>query len=304
MIKQFNFFKPVILVRLYGGLGNQFFTYAAARRLATYNKCPLYIDDQSGFIRDHVYKRKYQLDFFNIAASKSKWGSRIGVLIAYLRFYIDGINKKRPFDKRRIIQQDILTFDPRLLILKIKKPVIFEGFWQSELYFKDIEPEIRKEFEFKTDYISSTLSELPSINFDISIAIHVRHFKDKKHPNQGNVQDDYYVRAIQYYKQKIPNAEFHLFSDDPESALLRFFKNDESCFLISNLLPNTNEIKELFLMSRFRYFIITNSTFSWWGAWLSEQEGKIVIAPGEVIESGEGYWGFEGLIPDNWIKIS
>jgi hypothetical protein len=303
LIKRFNFFKPVILVRLYGGLGNQLFTYAAARRLATYNKCPLYIDDQSGFFRDHVYKRKYQLDFFEIGASKSKWGSRIGVVIAYLRFFLDGINKKRPFDKRRIVQQDILTFDSRLLFLKINKPVIFEGFWQSEFYFNDIETEIRKEFVFKPEYVSSTFSELPSINLDISIAIHVRHFKDKKHPNQGNVQDDYYARAIQYYKQKIPNAQFYLFSDNPESALLRFFKNDESCFLISNLLPNSNEIKELFVMSSFRYFIIANSTFSWWGAWLGEQKGKIVIAPVELIDSGEGYWGFEGLIPQNWICL-
>ncbi len=303
MIKRFNFFKPVILVRLYGGLGNQLFTYAAARRLATYNKCPLYIDDQSGFFRDHVYKRKYQLDFFEIAASKSKWGSRIGVVIAYLRIFLDGINKKRPFDKRRIVQQDILTFDSRLLFLKINKPVIFEGFWQSELYFNDIETEIRKEFVFKQGYVSSTFSELPTINFDISIAIHVRHFKDKKHPNQGNVQDEYYVRAIQFYKQKIPNAQFYLFSDNPESALLRFFKNDESCFLISNLLPNTNEIKELFVMSSFRYFIIANSTFSWWGAWLSSLDDKIVVAPVELIDSGEGYWGFEGLIPQNWICL-
>ena len=303
MIKRFNFFKPVILVRLYGGLGNQLFTYAAARRLATYNKCALFIDAQSGFIRDHVYKRKYQLDFFEIAASKSKWGSRIGVVIAYLRFFIDGINKKSPFDKRRIIQQDIITFDPRLLFLKINKPVIFEGYWQSELYFKDIETEIRKEFEFKPEYISSTLSELPSIDFEIAVAIHIRHFKDLKHPNQGNIQDEYYVRAIQYYKQIIPNAQFYIFSDNPESALKRFFRNDESCYLISSLLPNANEIKELFLMSRFRYFIIANSTFSWWGAWLSDQQEKIVVAPGEVINSGEGFWGFEGLIPNNWIKI-
>lgn len=304
MIKRFNFFKPVILVRLYGGLGNQLFTYAAARRLATYNKCPLYIDDQSGFIRDHVYKREYQLDFFEIAASKSKWGSRIGVVIAYLRFFIDGINKKIPFDRRRIIQQDILTFDPRLLCLNINKPVIFEGFWQSELYFKDIESEIRKEFEFKPEYISSTLAELPSIDFETAVAIHIRHFKDLKHPNQGNVQDEYYLRAIQYYKQIIPNAQFYIFSDNPESALKRFFRNNQSCYLISNLLSNSNEIKELFLMSRFRYFIIANSTFSWWGAWLSTQNDKVVIAPGEVVDSGEGCWGFEGLIPSNWITIS
>ena len=63
------FSKPIIVVRLYGGLGNQLFTYAAAKRLSVSNNCKLYIDSKSGFFRDYVYKRQYRLVALEFTAS-------------------------------------------------------------------------------------------------------------------------------------------------------------------------------------------------------------------------------------------
>ena len=57
------------------------------------------------------------------------------------------------------------------------------------------------------------------------------------------------------------------------------------------------------LMSRCKNFIIANSTYSWWAAWLSESKNKIILCPDPVRFDIENYWSQSDLIPRNWIKI-
>lgn len=303
MVKGFGLCKPFILVRLYGGLGNQLFTYAAAKRLSVFNNCKLYIDSGSGFIRDPIYKRTYQLAAFEISSTSTYWGSLVGLIFTYVRRIFFRTNNKLAASTKYIIQQKKVSFDSDLLSLQLKNPVLFEGFWQSENYFKDIEILIRREFRFKQPAVSEILPLVKQFNFSSAVAIHVRHFKDQHHFNQGNVNYDYYIKAILYFKQHIPEAEFWLFSDYPKLAVNKFSDVDIKCTPISTVLKDSNEIQELYVMSQFKNFIIANSTFSWWGAWLSESKNKIVVAPAEVIDSGEGCWGFEGLLPREWITL-
>ena len=75
----------------------------------------------------------------------------------------------------------------------------------------------------------------------------------------------------------------------------------------STLLPWTvvsgngiPDYEELYLMSRCRSHIIANSTFSWWGAWLSPYLSKIVIAPKKWFRNNQH---IEYLIPRQWITI-
>ena len=56
-------------------------------------------------------------------------------------------------------------------------------------------------------------------------------------------------------------------------------------------------------MTQSQQFIIANSTFSWWAAWLAEAKDKRVIAPGFKMTHGRMRWGFPGLLPDKWIKL-
>ena len=73
-------------------------------------------------------------------------------------------------------------------------------------------------------------------------------------------------------------------------------------YVLVDINDEASAIYDLWLQTHFRHFIIANSTFSWWGAWLSNRPGKVVVAP-SVRTSGVSDWGFDGLIPDTWITL-
>ena len=137
--------NPKIIVRILGGLGNQLFCYAAARRLALKSDAELVLDDVSGFSRDLLYQRRYQLDHFRIPCRKATKAERLEPLSRLRRYLKRATNRHRPFQLRNYIQQAGVDFDPRLLMLRPKGTLFLEGYWQSESYFKDVEETIRSD---------------------------------------------------------------------------------------------------------------------------------------------------------------
>ncbi len=135
--------------RIFGGIGNQLFCHAAARRLGLVNNAELIIDDVSGFVRDHAYQRHYQLDYFNIPCRKAMFHERLEPFSLVRRMLKRKRNERLPFEQRLFIQQQGSDFDPRLLQIKPQGTVYLEGYWQSEDYFKDVEAVIRQDLQIK-----------------------------------------------------------------------------------------------------------------------------------------------------------
>lgn len=293
-----------IIPRIFGGLGNQLFCYAAARRLALVNNAELVIDAVSGFVRDHDYQRSYQLDHFNIPCRKTTPAEQMEPFSRVRRYLKRAMNRRLPYQERSYIQQEGNDFDPRLLYVKPRGTVYLEGYWQSEQYFKDVENAIREELRIipPEDEINQAMAE--RICGCQAVAVHVRFFDAPLEEGINNAPADYYARAIICMETLAPDAHYFVFSDKPAVARDRIPLPDDRITLVSHNQGDENAYADLWLMTQCQHFIIANSTFSWWGAWLAEGIGKHVIAPGlQILGAGRvTSWGFDGLLPNEWIK--
>jgi len=182
-----------------------------------------------------------------------------------------------------------------------RSTIYIEGYWQSESYFKDVESQIRADLQFiepnddKNSYLAFHIR-----NSD-SVSIHIRFFSSGNEAS-NNAPKDYYETAIAKMESLTNNCHYYLFSDNPDQARLLISLPDDRVTVIDNNTDPDFAYADLWLMHLCKHHIIANSTFSWWGAWLADSSEKIVIAPGFELRSGVAWWGFDGLIPNEWIK--
>ncbi len=290
-----------VIARIKGGLGNQLFCYAAARRLALANEAELALDHVTGFVRDRQHLRQYQLDHFLIQARKATPTERMEPLERARRGFAKWLAGKRPFSQRQYLEQIGQDFDDRLLELGVRKTLYLDGLWQSERYFKDVEHVIREDLRIipPTDPVNQRLAE--DIRDANAVALHVRWFDARGGCAAHNVAIDYYRRAMSIVERRLEAPHFFLFSDDPDAARSLLALPEKRLSVVTQNRGDENAYADLWLMSLCRHFITANSTFSWWGAWLGRWEGKIVVTPQLQCE-GNGAWGFKGLIPSSWVS--
>lgn len=292
-----------VICRIFGGIGNQLFIYSAARRLSIKNGAKLCLDIKSGFESDFEYRRQYQLHHFSICAAEASPRERLEPFSKPRRYIKRSISELIQFERRNFISQDGNDFDSRLLNLNLKHDVWLEGYWQSEGYFKDVESIIRKELQIipPSDFRNTELALL--IQSKMAIAVHVRFFDQPGDIITNDISKNYYHKAIALIEDKFPDAHYFIFSNKPSEVLkyIQFPINRNT--IVSNNYGDEAAYADLWLMSLCKHFIIANSTFSWWGAWLSRYKKKLVIAPSNMITGGRMAWGFHGLLPDDWIKL-
>lgn len=295
--------RAKVVVRIFGGLGNQLFAYAAARRLTLTTRSELIIDDVSGFAHDHEYRRYYQLDHFRIPCRKATPAERLEPGARARRFLKRKINQLLPFRFRSYVQQKGMDFDARLLYLNPRGALYLEGYWQSEDYFKDIESTLRDELRITPPADAQNLDMSSRIQACTAVAVHVRFFDMPGERGGTNAPMDYYARAVAKMEELVPGAHYFVFSDQPDSARPCIPLPDNRITCVSHNRGDEQAYADLWLMAQCQHFIIANSTFSWWAAWLSLSTAKQVIAPGYKKLMGKAWWGFAGLLPERWIRL-
>jgi len=254
---------------LLGRLGNQMFQYASLRGIAA--------------------RRGYD---FGIPPSnfENEWDSHQ----LFETFKLPHLNKEniRLLDMGHapIVKEVKFEYDQRLHD-QCPNDVSIWGFFQTEKYFKDIADSIKEDFAFK-DEISSTCQE--AFEWDNPVSLHVRRTDYLQNSaNHYNLGLDYYEKALENFEGRT----ILVFSDDPEwCSEQKIFEDDRFC--ISQVGDNRYD---LCLMSMCTSHIIANSSFSWWGAWLSGSSD--VIAPKKWFGPQNDNKSLEDLFPDGWTII-
>lgn len=273
----------MITINIKGGLGNQMFQYACGRALALKNKDNLSLARSE---RGADIFRQFSLTNFNIKADSSA-GQKASMFSKW---------KERLMQK--ITGNFHVGFDPN--ITKLTGTVYLDGYFQSELYFKDYEDFIRQDFTLK-EPLSGNKAVLAEIlkNDRAAVSLHVRRGDYITHPDFGGiVTHEYYLKAVEHMKEQVPEAQFYVFSDDinwcqEELGL------EKGVTFVSN--PELKDFEEMFLMSLCKHHIIANSSFSWWGAWLNPSIQKIVVAPSRWSNLHEDW--YQDIIPSTWTRI-
>lgn len=266
-----------------GGLGNQMFQYALY--LARKNKFPhnVSIFDTHYCVGAH---QGFELNhLFHLSAFGLGWILNIENAILFSKF-------RKYIWKRMHICTDKQDYVYDEESITIPKSCIFEGYWQTEKYFKGIEDIVRREFRFDNNMLNQPSKEiLDIISSCNSVSLHIRR-GDYLNINGKDISLslDYHKGAIAYIMEHVQDPIFFIFSDDP-LWVRDNLKVENATYVDWN--SGKDSWQDMCLMSCCKHNIIANSSFSWWGAWLNANPSKIVISP---------KWGGD-IIPDEWGQL-
>lgn len=270
-----------------GGLGNQMFIYASARAFSLKQKCKLYMDIQS--YDSDKFGREYLLNNFLLYNKASVLSEHTFLSRIY----------------RKVVLRNSEGFNSFFEALNSNcSNVYIQNYFQDYTVFNSIRELLKKELSLKKPPNKNWQNLRQNISQYESVAIHIR-LGD--YVNIGWCMDvEYYSTAIKTVKEYLKDSSkpvmFVVFSEDAHTSkkMLDSLGLDINCLYVTKDF-NLTDIEEFNLMRECDNFIISNSTFSWWAAYLGEKQKSIVVSP--VIRNWiEDCWD-ENYFPENWLKI-
>ncbi len=258
-----------ITVKLLGGLGNQLFEWAYGRAL-----------------QSRGYQVEYDISAYTNNRNRQYW---LTPLVGDLPLGDTSC---------REIYEPSHRFHPE--ILNPSDGNKMTGYWQTEQYFINIADEIRQDINFRwmQNPLTGAAKQIEQEIFQQpSVFMHVRRqdyvgLQDY----HGLLPIDYYLKALDFIRSQRGNdLKVFVFSDDIQwcqQHLSRYFR----------FVTGTNMYEDIRLMACCKHAILANSSFSWWGCWLGDNQfGRTVIAPKQWFVSKEV--DDRDLVPSRWTRI-
>ena len=296
----------IIIAKISEGLGNQMFMYANAYAISKKFDLNLCLDPYSGYYKNNI--RSFMLNNFNISSkiAPSEWifSNDYKNLKKKIKIKYDLFKKKKSFffeskDKNKLTKFTSINLD------SFNDKIYVDGNFESEKYFLDYRNDLLNQFSFKNDMSNNKYLDIIRKHNVVSISIRQNRYSER----MGNKFDqhsiiksqefvsktvDYIYQSIKFIKSKVHNPKFLLWSND-FTGLEKYFPTNEFLYVIN---PEDKILNDFYLLTQCKYFIVGPSTFSWWGAWLSNNESKICIRPKTINPSNNlDFW------PESWISI-
>ncbi len=267
----------MIIIQAAGGLGNQLQQYALYRKFVRMGK-EARLDlswFSDGIQKEVLKKRELELTYFD--------------RLIYETCHLE--------DKIRLIGNDALSGRLRRKLMPFTvhwfkergmyHPEIFDfedmyisGYFACEKYYADILYDLREKIQFPVSSNPLNRKTAKEMKEKNSVSVHIRRgdYLDAENAAVfGNIcTDRYYGAAIALIKELSPGAHFYLFSDDTAYVNQRYQGPE---YTVVDINHGKDSFYDIWLMSQCRHNICANSTFSFWGARLNGNEGKIMIRP-------------------------
>jgi hypothetical protein len=286
------------IIQVMGGLGNQLFQYALGRSLEIERGADVRYD-LSQF--DHPGERALSLRKYRTRLTETSrldkimlrlsMGRTLGALRPLLRL--------TPASSPWEIHNDPRDgFDPA--VRELRGRWYLRGWWQCPAYFECIRDTLLDEIQPAEALAGANLQTKSRIDETNSVCVHVRRGDFVSSPVYRRILKtqpaDYFLAAMTEMRRRVGDATFFVFSDDADWARSHITMDAPIVYVNHN--DSQHDYLDMFLMSSCRHFITANSTFSWWAAWLSRDQGKIVIVPS--VWGAQGGGPPPGLIPAHW----
>jgi GR25 family glycosyltransferase involved in LPS biosynthesis len=251
-----------IVMRLAGGLGNQMFQYAyglaLARKLGV-ELAILYVGKDPN--------RRFALEVFGVHKLKKLKTEHIS-LISFNGGYKDGI----------------LEHLERELEAKACAEVRIKGSFENEKFFLPVAAEIRSKFQLTRNLPEFVAGRTP-------VAVHVRLGDHESNPTYGACSPNYFSEAFSIMRSRIQNPVFLVFSDEPAKCGAYVPQGDDV-----HVMPELTDVEAYATMQSCKAFVLSNSTFGWWPAWISNSQ--YVICPDRYFTHCD--WD---IFPERWLKL-
>jgi hypothetical protein len=280
----FSVLMPI--VRLWGGMGNQMFQYAFGRGIAGETGRLVKFDLENGFKND-PYRRRFALGAFNaeiVRAESHECPLGISWTSPWSRVAKVGWSAIPATLRQVVYEKTPFQFDSTILA-NLKADAYYFGYWQHEGYFATIQDELRREFTLRTPFSEPAVALQEAMARCRSVSVHVRQYHDigadgkvirKAREHHGACSVEYYLQAVERIGVQAGTVCF-IFSDN-----LKWVKENlrlpAPCRYVADECV-CSDAEELLLMASCQHHVVSNSSFSWWGAWLGGNPKKAVVAP-------------------------
>ncbi|WP_370788330.1 alpha-1,2-fucosyltransferase [Bacteroides nordii] len=261
----------MVIVRLWGGIGNQLFQYSFGEFLREKYQVDVIYDIASFGKSDKLRKLELSVVVPGIPVTTDiSFSKYVGTKNRLLRF-IYGL-------KNSFIEEKYFSDEQLFKYLSKRGDVYLQGYWQKTIYAETLRRKgsffLSQEEPIVLHTIKAKIQESEG-----AIALHVRRgdYFSSKHINTFGVCDaHYYEKAVDIMRGRVSNALIFVFSDD-----LDWVRKSVNLPINTIYVPNYGipQYWYIHLMSLCRHNIISNSSFSWWGAFLNTNRNKIVISP-------------------------
>lgn len=282
------------------------FQYALGRAIAINQNRELVLDTWSGFARDKLYNRTYALGLLNIQA-------RTATQIERLPLWVYRFKDKLMLGKQNMVPTRFLGrafyvesrffFDLRVVSHLLARDSWFVGYWQSPKYFRSCEAQIRNELGPPTPSDKKVLALAELIHASESIALGIRLYEESTDPTAHSLTKilktpEDIRNIVRRIKTQLPNGKILVFSTH-RSEFLEQIGLPEDTIYVTPDDGYADTLDCLWLLTRCKHHIFTNSSYYWWGAWLSHANYK---KEEQLIYAADNFINVDGLC-DHWLRF-